>query len=496
LDLPRTGSLVKDRGHRQIWRFEHADRAYYLKFYPRIFSFSRLIHGSLALQEFLRLQALQRSAIPAPRAVAVLMGFRLNEQLGDAVIIDAIEPSIQLDLYLHQLELAGDPIPRRHELSAKVCELVHALARARLGHSDLHLGNFLLKDADGELKVYLLDGYAVTRGGLRRSHLFQLGHSVARYATATDLQRGWDLFGDRGPLPRRNPVSSRIWSSFMQRITSEDDYFGLLGLEAGRGWSGVFFKQYKYPYRWSAISQLQITREDWAAQWPSLLAQIESDSLPILKRTRSGDVLTAELTLGGRPVSVIIKRPRRRRWYRYINEIGRGGRARRAWYKSWRLVIRNLPAAWPVLLMENRKFGYMTDAIVIFERVPGPTLATADLDALPSPARDMLFRRTGRLLRRIDQLGFAHFDAKASNWIVFTDPHRGPMPVLIDPDGIRRRRWLALGIRRLLRSMQEHPQYTIPDSLALAQGYAPRARMFKPEDEHSESPDSSSPLKT
>jgi hypothetical protein len=65
------------------------------------------------------------------------------------------------------------------------------------------------------------------------------------------------------------------------------------------------------------------------------------------------------------------------------------------------------------------------------------------------------------------------------------------MPILIDPDGIRRRRWLLLGIRRLLRSMWEHPQYTIPDSIALAQGYAPRAPILKPDDERSESPDSS-----
>ena len=97
--------------------------------------------------------------------------------------------------------------------------------------------------------------------------------------------------------------------------------------------------------------------------------------------------------------------------------------------------------------------------------------------------KDMLFRRTGRLLRRIEQMGFSHFDAKASNWIVFDDPRRGPMPILIDPDGIRRRRWIALGIQRLLRSMREHKQYSIADSLALCQGYAPRARLLQSKEE-------------
>ncbi|MDB5332837.1 MAG: hypothetical protein JWP03_3988, partial [Phycisphaerales bacterium] len=93
--------------------------------------------------------------------------------------------------------------------------------------------------------------------------------------------------------------------------------------------------------------------------------------------------------------------------------------------------------------------------------------------------RDMLFRRSGRILREIERQGFAHFDAKASNWIVRPDEQLGPMPVLIDVDGIRQRRWIALGIRRLLRSVQENDQYSVPDSLALCQGYAPFSRMFR-----------------
>jgi tRNA A-37 threonylcarbamoyl transferase component Bud32 len=141
------------------------------------------------------------------------------------------------------------------------------------------------------------------------------------------------------------------------------------------------------------------------------------------------------------------------------------------------LIGRNLPTAWPLLLLEKRKLGYVTDAIVVFERVPGTTLSRADLDAMPPAQREMLFRRLGRLLRKIEEFGFSHFDAKASNWIVRPDERHGPDPVLIDVDGVRQRRWVALGIRRLLRSMQDHKQYTITDSLHLCQGYAPFARM-------------------
>ncbi len=182
------------------------------------------------------------------------------------------------------------------------------------------------------------------------------------------------------------------------------------------------------------------------------------------------------MILGGRPLEIVVKRPFKRYWYRYLNEIGRGSRAWRAWHKAWALVARDIPTAWPLLVMQKRKFGYVTDGLVVFERVAGSTLCGADLDNMAADDREMLMRRTGTILRKIDQLGLGHFDAKASNWIVREDDKRGPHPVLVDVDGIRFRRWPALGISRLLRSMRDHPQYTPEDSLALCRGYAPFSR--------------------
>lgn len=470
-ELPKIGTLVKDRGYRQIWRFENAGRAYYLKFYPKggfRDGFRRLTRGSPAMWEFVRLQWLQKAKIPAPRGVAVLMGFQLGARKGDAVILEAIEPSVSLEEVLNDLELRGEPIPNHLQLAGEIRSIVKQLALAKFGHEDLHLGNFLLHDG----RLYLLDAYAVQRDGLRMEHLMLLWHSVNRYATRTDLLRGWDELGPGGRPPRRNPVTSQLAGALLARATSDNRYFGTIGLQ---DWSGSFFKQEKLPRFWSNFSSMRFEESDWQTAIPLLLRRIEADDFKVIKRSPSGDVLSGEIEVGGRSLDVIIKRPRRRYWYRYLNEIGRGARARRAWYKAWKLIGRNLPTAWPLLLLEKRKFGYVTDAIVVFERVPGTTLSRADLDAMPPARREMLFRRLGRLLRKIEEFGFSHFDAKASNWIVRVDETRGPDPVLIDVDGIRQRRWVALGIRRLLRSMQDHKQYTASDSLKLCQGYAPFA---------------------
>ena len=143
------------------------------------------------------------------------------------------------------------------------------------------------------------------------------------------------------------------------------------------------------------------------------------------------------------------------------------------------MLIRDVPCEWPMLLMERRVLGYVVDSILVFERVAGPTLAAVDLDSIPSDQRDELFRRIGEVLRRIDDLGFMHADAKSTNWIAFADPVGGPSPVSIDLDGVRHYRWPMMGIDRLLRAMKQHRQYTPHDSMMLCRGYAPEAKLVQ-----------------
>jgi tRNA A-37 threonylcarbamoyl transferase component Bud32 len=471
-DLPRQGTLVKDRPYRQIWRFESAAKGYYLKFYPRPGGkLKRLLRGNPAMREFVRLQWLQKAKVPAPRAVAVLSGFVINTVKGDAVISEAIEPAEQLDRYLHAFEMRGGRAPDHRDLSRQVREIVKALGQAGYGHDDLHLGNFLRTDTG----VYLLDAYAVTSGGLRMRQILRLGHSVARYATRQDIQRGWALLAPHSKMPRANDISPTIWRKTLARIRGDNAYFGKI--KSGV-WSGVCFKQFKYPHRFSPVSRMEIAAKDWDREWPLLQTKAEGGLLEVIKSSRSGDVLAGEVTLAGKPVEVILKRARRKKWYRYVNEIGRGSRSWRAWRKAWNLLVRGIPTAWPLLVMERRVLGYVVDQAIVFERVPGSTLATTNLDLLATDdKRATLFRRCGRILRRIENVGFCHFDAKASNWIVMPDAQRGPTPILVDVDGVRFYRWDTFGIARLLKSMREHRQYTPADSLALCRGYAPFTRM-------------------
>ena len=165
---------------------------------------------------------------------------------------------------------------------------------------------------------------------------------------------------------------------------------------------------------------------------------------------------------------------------------------RRAWFKAWtadRSAIFRPPGR--CCLWRSGSSATSTDSLIIFERVPGPTLARVDLDAMtpraarhavspgrPHPARDraaglLPFRRQGQ---QLDRPRRRRSSARS--------------PILIDVDGIRQRRWIALGIRRLLKSMQEnHAVFRRPIRYSLCTGLCAdgRACIAKSTDDELES---------
>jgi tRNA A-37 threonylcarbamoyl transferase component Bud32 len=473
-DLPSTGTCIKRHAYRQVWRFELSGKPYYLKFYPAPRGFRdhvrRKFRGSPAMYEFTRLQWLQKATVPAPRAVAVLMGFTLEGRKGDALILEGIEPSIPLDRYLSELELQGREAPDHLQLVRHLIDLLEKLGRAGLGHRDLHLGNLLLHGG----RLFLMDAYAVQRGGLTMSDLYYLAASSRPFANRADLQRAWSRLGPGGPLPSSNPRAPKVWRNQLARATYRRRYVDDI---QGHGWTGRFFTQYKFPHRWSTVSPLTVTEQDWQQAWPDLLARIESDQLEILKRGPSGDVLAGQITLAGKPLHIVVKRPRRKFWYRYVNEIGRGSRSTRAWAMAWRLIVRNVPTAWPMLIMEKRKLGYVTDSLIVLERIEGKTLSWPGWKQMGAAPYHDLLRRAGRLLRLLEGAGLYLYDAKADNWMVRDDPVLGLVPVLIDTDGLRRLNRSG-GLSRLLRSLRENRDlnFNESDERALLLGYSPFAK--------------------
>lgn len=484
---------VKRRHFREVWRLTVAGKPAYLKWFPRDGGgwrerLKRRFTGSPALTEYRNLVALQEARIPAPRAAALLSGLTLHGRKGDAVLSWAIEPAEPLDEILQRHRRNATPFPDRRAFFNHVVGLLQQLQLARLGHKDLHFGNFLHRPLPTDPHaLFLLDAYAVHPGGLSRADLLVLGHSAQAHATRSELLRGWKrLVGapddrKRPPLPPlANPVSKRQWRKSVERMTSPGD--GAVDRVRftppnGSEYRGLCFTRQRFPWRYAPASHLTLSPADWARELPRLWEQLRAETLQPLKRSPSGDVWAGEVVLAGVPIEVVIKRPYRRKLYRYLTEIGRGSRTWRAWWKSWALIARGIPAAWPLLFLERRTAGAVTDQLLICERVPGTQLDRIDLRSLAPDDRDRLLRRVGRLLRRIDDTGLVHFDTKASNILIRPDLSTGPTPVLVDVDGVRTYTWRGEGLRRLLRSMRDHhPHFTDADAASLTFGYDPWRR--------------------
>ena len=68
------------------------------------------------------------------------------------------------------------------------------------------------------------------------------------------------------------------------------------------------------------------------------------------------------------------KRPRNKYWYRYLYDLFRASRASRTWDKTLKLHQRGIAIERPLLTIRKRAGDFMSEAISVFERVPGVTL--------------------------------------------------------------------------------------------------------------------------
>lgn len=465
-NLQQAGTRLEDSATRQLWQFAVGGHTYHLRFYPRRPIWRRLAslrRSSPAASLFACLQTLQRAKVPAPRAVAILLGYRLDGRYGDALLTGPIPPSTALG----QVARQPDQLPpaRRRQLRQQLLDILRSLGTIGIGHSSLGTDSFHIV----ENGLWLMDIDGLRRGGLKANHVFDLAHRFRPWASDTDLLRGWRHLQGDAPPPADNPRSPRLWAQEVRQSWGQNSCFG--HLDAGP-WRGQFFKHISHPPAWSALAGTNFSAADWAQAWPKLLTQLQEQGMAVIKDDASGQVLGAQLQFGQRTVDVVIKRPRRRYWYRYINEIGRGSRAARAWHKAWQLVVRDLPTAWPLLMMQKRKLGYVTDQLIVFERLTGRNLLEMDLQALPPDHRTQLMYGVGRLLRQVEQSDLYLYDAKATNWMVVDSP-RGPRPMLVDVDGLRSFPVRGGGWNRLLRSLRTHRQFATEDEAALRRGYRP-----------------------
>lgn len=444
----------------EVWRFEIDETAYDLHYWEEDNTAVRkYLGGAQAAREFAQLQALQKLGIPAPRVIANLKGFRIGQRKGDACIL-VHDPSV---VSLSEVLRSRQGQFERLRLDALLIALLERLHGARLCPVPLTIDRFGLRAGE----VILQDGAGEFSGLVTGQRLRELDRSTRLATTASQRLRFWNHFSDEKP-PRGSRRDANDLVRHARRGTGPFDRIAI------DGWTGIYLRHSPLVLPWSAAAGIDFDADSWRS---TLSGLIERASENAIKSDPAGEVGGATISLAGRTLELIVKRPGFKPGLQGRLRRFRQSRALRTWSKTWRLLGLGIPCELPLLVLERRSALRLLDQVILFERVPGDTFAKADLDDMSDPVRADALRSCGRLLQRIESFHFTHTDAKNTNWIAWRTPSGRVQPVLIDLDGVRFYPWRGKGLERFVRAMKTHSQIRKDDLLAIQSGYAgPRAR--------------------
>lgn len=452
----------------EAWRFEVGGRAYDLHYYPDDDTvLKRYVGGARAAREFTTLQAMQKLHVPAARVVANLKGFRIGTRKGDATILVHDAAATPL------VELLAAPLSReeRQRTTASLITLLESLHREKLCPVPLTLDAFARR---GDGTVIVRDGGLKFEGVVTVERLLELDAATRASTTASERLRFWRHFTD-APAPR----SDRALRASARRLAraanvDADEAFGNLVFErGGEQWIGRYLRRAPVAMPWSRAARgAAPTRDEWLALLPGLIAG--DASWETMKDDDAATVRGGAIAFGGQTLDVVVKRPLNKPGARgWLGRL-RPARVMRTWTKTWRMLGLGFRCEVPLLVIQHRRGPVLVDQMLVVERVPGPTLATVDLNAMHARDRGRLLHASGRVLRAIAGHGYAHRDAKAVNWIAWTDPSDAAVkPALIDLDGIRFVPWeRRAGVNRLIRAMRTRDDVAEADIAAIQCGFA------------------------
>ena len=212
------------------------------------------------------------------------------------------------------------------------------------------------------------------------------------------------------------------------------------------GWSGRVFLEIKGYGAGSALSRHTFGVGDWkrCLREPEALRAGER----IYKKQGSAQVVGKDLRVGSTVIQVIVKSYPLRRGWKGLLEGVRRSRALRQWHRACLLVSRQLPTAFPLVVLERRKFFLLRESILLTEEIPNSynlhrALKRGEIGSYTTRQRRELAERVGALLGKLYARGFRHRDCKASNLIIERGLKvKGGIRVwLIDLDGLRLGRW-------------------------------------------------------
>lgn len=305
------------------------------------------------------------------------------------------------------------------------------LHRAGAYQEDIHLGNFLLKDA----RLFLLDmgSIVIHEAPLSQPYcLFNLGQLIAQLDvreqpladTAIDIYIARSGWIDSAPL--RSDLHRAVRRAWRARLR---DYLH----KAKRICSLTFFEH--------TFTRLIAHRRGWESDQLQNFLHNPDDFIAHSQLLKAGNTATVvKSEINGRPV--VIKRYNIKNWRHAISRCLRPTRAQHSWQYAHMLELMGTPSLKPVALLERRCGPLRGTAYFVCEWIDAPDLLSLGADYQLS---DSNVQALQSLLSQMQKCRISHGDFKANNLLV-----DGDHIALIDLDAMQRHR-SARGFARALR---------------------------------------------
>jgi len=394
------------------------------------------------------------------------------------------------------------------QAAVALAQTVARMHAAGVLHRDLHCGNIMIRTDGAAPQPVLMDLHRarhrrVLSRRARAANLAQLFHDrycftsrsdrlrfLKHYLAASQASgtlRGWQIM----VVQLAYHHARRMYAKRDRRTLRKDKYFYPVTL--GRGWRGHVVLATKNHTKNSPASAMQFDAADWRAALADPEGLFVGPEVEAVKDSRSSQIVRRHIQVGPHRLCVYVKRARRKFAWKAIVDFFRPARSTRAFALGHALRNRRIPTALPLAALERRVGGLLVDSIFIVEAVDAPCLnrfmdtwlarqpqADARLTAAQQHrlAQEVLWQ-LGRLVQRLHDHNFAHRDLKASNLLVRWSPGSSPEVVLVDLDGISRRRLLTTrrrfqGLMRLNVSLLECPAVNHAGRLRMLLGYLRR----------------------
>lgn len=502
--------LVKANPIRTVYHLDFRGEQFYIKTYrPNgiIGCLKWLIRGVPSRGEFALLQTARRCQAPAPIPIAWAVkksffhpqALLITQSLGIVISLE--------DLIWSDQKVTSDQIP---PITRAVGRLLARLHCSGIIHHDLHAGNILIThDVNNRYDAFITDlqgvkiesrsGHASAdpRRGNRMSNLALLIAALRHELEEADIKalirwylaeiqpkRKWgesvfeDFFAKICSFAEKH--DRRIIKSRERRCLRNSRYARHIKLDCE--WSAHVFLQHRHPKMDWLATRHKFTPEQWRQTLSDIPALLEGGEL--LKQGSYNRIISKELQVGPNHLAVVIKHIKLRKGWRGILQAIRDSRAKRQWHRSFMMLFRDLPTAWPLAVIERHKAGFLRESIFISEKITHSynlKLALLNNGPLPKTPKNRyeLCRELGRLLALLRRSGLKHRDCKASNILLqirTVDGKTSWKPFLVDLDGLgydylpfQQRRHQA--IVRLAASVLEMPTVRKTDLIAVFDSY-------------------------